>query len=126
MVEQKRSILIVDDDRSILRVFTRVLERKGYKVTAAENGKDGLSHIKRARFDAALIDVRLPDMEGTNLLPVIQETSPRTVKIVFTGSPDLESLNNGCRKNMDAFLLKPVSPDVILDILNQKIKQRLD
>jgi DNA-binding NtrC family response regulator len=126
MAEQKRSILIVDDDRSILRVFTRVLERKGYTVTAAENGNDGLNHIKRARFDAALIDVRLPDMEGTNLLPVIQETSPRTVKIVFTGSPDLESLNNGARKNMDAFLLKPVSPDVILDILNQKIKQIID
>ncbi len=56
--------MIVDDDQSILRVFTRVLERKGYSVTAVGTGRDGLTQIKRSCFDAALIDVRLPDMEG--------------------------------------------------------------
>jgi DNA-binding NtrC family response regulator len=126
MSEPRKTILIVDDDRSILRVFTRVFERKGYAVTAVETGNDGLTQIKRVHFDAALIDVRLPDMEGTSLLPTIKETSPKTVKIVFTGSPDLESLSNGSKKEMDAFLIKPVRPETILDILDQKIKQRTD
>jgi DNA-binding NtrC family response regulator len=125
MPETKRTIIIVDDDRSILRVFTRVLEKKGYTVTTAENGKDALNQIEHSRFDAALIDVRLPDMAGTAILPRIQETSPKTVKIVFTGSPDLEVLGNGANKNMDAFLVKPVKPEVLLGILDEKIKARV-
>ena len=125
MPEAKRTIIIVDDDRSILRVFTRVLEKKGYIVTTAENGKDALNQIEHSRFDAALIDVRLPDMEGTSILPRIQETSPKTVKIVFTGSPDLEVLGNGANENMDAFLIKPVKPEVLLGILDEKIKARM-
>jgi DNA-binding NtrC family response regulator len=125
MLEGKRTIIIVDDDRSILRVFTRVLEKKGYTVTTAENGKAALNQIECNRFDAALIDVRLPDMEGTAILPRIQETSPKTVKIIFTGSPDLEVLGNGANKNMDAFLLKPVKPEVLLGILDEKIKARI-
>ncbi len=117
-------MLIVDDDRSILRVFTRVLERKGYTVTAVENGKDALRQIEKNHFSAALIDVRLPDMEGTELLPKIQETSPGTVKIVFTGSPTVEASTEAAKKSMDAFLLKPVKPEVLLRILEEKLKDR--
>jgi DNA-binding NtrC family response regulator len=125
MPETKRTIIIVDDDRSILRVFTRVLEKKNYAVTTVETGKAALDQIKCNRFDAALIDIRLPDMEGTAILPIIQETSPKTVKIVFTGSPGLEVLGNGANNNMDAFLLKPVNPEVLLGILDEKIKARI-
>ena len=122
MSEAKRTILIVDDDRSILRVFTRVLQKKGYIVTAVETGKDALNQIEHNRFDAALIDLRLSDMAGTEILPELQKTSPKTVKIVFTGSPDMPSFGNGQTKNMDAFLLKPVRPEVILGILDEKLK----
>jgi hypothetical protein len=47
------------------------------------------------------------------------------VKIIFTGSPDLEVLGNGANKNMDAFLIKPVKPEVLLGILDEKIKARI-
>jgi len=122
MSETKKTILIVDDDRSILRVFTRVLERKGYAVTAVETGADAMNQIRQHCFDAALIDVRLPDICGTDLLPEIQEASSQTVKIVFTGSPDMQCLGNAGSKNMDAFLVKPVKPETLLGILDQKIK----
>jgi DNA-binding NtrC family response regulator len=120
---EKRTIIIVDDDKSILRVFTRVLERKGYAVTTAENGKDAIDKIRRTRFDAALIDVRLPDMHGTSILPIIQETSASTVKIMFTGSPDLDQHD---KKNsiMDAFLIKPVKPEILLSILQEKLNAK--
>ena len=124
MPETKKTIIIVDDDRSILRVFTRVLEKKGFTVTAVENGKDALSQIEHNHFDAALIDVRLPDMDGTELLPKIQETSARTLKIVFTGSPDLGCLGNDGKENMDAFLIKPIKPEVLLGILDEKLKTK--
>ncbi|MCW4009617.1 MAG: response regulator [Candidatus Bathyarchaeota archaeon] len=124
MTEEKRTVLIVDDDQSILRVFTRVLEKKGYAVTTVENGKSSLKQIERRRFDAALIDMRLPDIEGTELLPVLQQKSPGTIRIVFTGSPNMQSLANGKRNDMDAFLIKPVNPEVLLRILNEKLKKK--
>jgi DNA-binding NtrC family response regulator len=124
MLETKKTILVVDDDQSILRVFTRVLERKGFFVTTVENGTDAINQVLRKHFDAALIDVRLPDMEGTAILPRIQETSPKTVKIVFTGSPDLESLGDGQRKDMDAFFTKPVQPEFLLAFLDEKLRTK--
>jgi DNA-binding NtrC family response regulator len=122
MPDTKKTILLIDDDKSILRVFTRVFEKKGYVVVAVETGKKALDQIKQCHFDAALIDARLPDMEGTELLPKIQETSPNAVKIVFTGSPTLE-LAGGVNKSIDAFLVKPVKPEIVLEILEEKFKK---
>ncbi len=117
-------MLIIDDDRSIIRVFTRVLERKGYTVVAVESGKEAIEQIKNKCFDAALIDVNLPDMEGTELLPKIQEKSPKTVKIVFTGAPTGEFSETGKNVNMDVFLIKPVKPEILLSILDEKLKNK--
>jgi DNA-binding NtrC family response regulator len=122
--ETKRSILIVDDDRAILRVFTRLLEKKGYIVTTVQTGIEALSQIDKNCFDAALIDLRLPDMEGTEILPVLQKTSSKTVRIVITGSPDLKNVGNRQRRDMDAFLIKPVNPEVLLGVLNEKLNPK--
>lgn len=117
--EEKQTILVVDDDKSILRVFTRVLEKKGYAVTVAENGEEAIDKINCAHFDAALIDVRLPDMRGTDILPILQKNAPLTVKIMFTGSPDMARYDKG--HLMDAFLTKPVKPETLLNILQEKL-----
>jgi DNA-binding NtrC family response regulator len=118
----KKTILLIDDDQSILRVFTRVFEKKGYAVVVAENGKDAIEKINHNHFDAALIDVRLPDMEGTDLIPIIQKTSPDAVKIIFTGSPTVE-LAGGLNNGLDAFLVKPVNPAIVLEIFDEKFKK---
>ena len=123
MPAEKRTIIIVDDDKSILSVFTRVLEKKGYVVTTAENGKDCMDKIEHFHFSAALIDVCLPDMMGIDILPKIYQTSPKTVKIVFTGSPYLEALKVG-NEYIDAFLVKPIKPELLLNILEEKLKAK--
>jgi two-component system NtrC family response regulator len=83
-------ILVIDDDQAILRVFTRILNRKGYDVTTADTGNDARKKLESKVFDAALIDVRLPDVEGINLLPFMHNKDPRMVKnslyrIVYDG-----------------------------------------
>ena len=120
---EKRSIIIIDDDKSILRAFTRILEKKSYVVTTAENGKDSMDKIKHFHYSAALIDICLPDMMGTDILLKIQHASPKTVKIVFTGSPYLEVLNKG-NEYMDAFLVKPINPELLINILEEKLKAK--
>lgn len=124
MSESKRTLLIVDDDPSILRVLKRILEKKGYFVTTVENGKAALFQIAHNRFWASIVDVRLPDMNGFEIAKKIQETSPQTVRIVFTGSPDAFDCVNSKRKDLDAFLTKPVKPEELLSILDEKLQSR--
>ncbi len=114
----KPAILIVDDDLAILRTFTRIFQRKGYSVTVAERGSQAIEKLSTCRFDVAVIDFGLPDMEGTALFPVIQKTSPKTVKIMLTGKTFLQE----CVVGVDVFVGKPVNPEKLLSIIDTKVR----
>ena len=113
----KPSILIVDDDLAILRSLSRIFQRKGYNVTVAERGREALEKLSINHYDVALIDLCLPDMEGVELLPVIQSESPKTLKVMLTGKTCTAS-----SMGADVFLSKPVSPDRLLSIIETKLK----
>ena len=82
-VEKKR-ILVVDDDVNILRVFKSILEKEGYIVETAETGRAALEKIENEKFNVCLIDVKLPDMDGTEILHKMASDSG-TIKIIVTG-----------------------------------------
>ena len=123
MKQNFKTVLVVDDDKSILRTFTRILQRAGYSTETAKNGKEALDKIQARNYDAALIDVVLGDSNGLDLLPKIEENSPKTVKIVVTGSDSTEKRDEACRNGADAYLTKPVNPEVLLDVFAEKLKQ---
>ena len=74
-------ILVVDDDETIRKSISRVLETAGYTVDAAKDGKAAIQKAESNFYNLALIDIRLPDMEGTQLLTLMKETTPKMVKI---------------------------------------------
>jgi len=117
-----KTVLVVDDDKSILRTFTRILQRAGYSTETAENGKEALDKIQARNYDAALIDVVLGDSNGLDLLPKIEENSPKTVKIIVTGADSTEKRDEACKNGADAYLTKPVNPEVLLDVFAEKLK----
>ncbi len=116
----KPSILIIDDDSSILCMFTRIFQRKGYLVDVASKGSEAIQKMQSKCFDVALIDFRLPDMEGSELFPIIQRASPKTVKIMLTGNIHLLKDHIGA----DALLGKPVNPQKLLSVIDSKLKDR--
>jgi two-component system response regulator HydG len=120
----KRNMLIIDDDKAILRVFRRIFERNGYAVVTAETGKEAKEKLRNQGFDATLVDLRLPDMDGFDLLPHMQAVAPLMVKIVLTGSPLLRQNGEVEGKWADALLSKPVSPEVLLSLLDCKLKEK--
>ena len=126
MTDPKRAVLVVDDDRSILRVFSRILQKNVYEVVSAESGQMAKEEISRRVFDAALIDVRLPDVKGSELLSIVKERSPETLKIIFTGAPTNELVSGFNVQDLDAFFVKPVRPDILLDFLAKKFDQCSD
>ena len=115
-------ILIVDDDENILKTFSTVLRDAGYTTDTAENGREALEKTRANFYNLALIDIRLPDMEGTELLTALKETTPKMVKIIVTGYPSLQNAVEAVNKGADGYIIKPAN---MADLLT-KVKQHLE
>lgn len=120
LIPSKPTIIIIDDDLSILSTFGKIFQRKGYDVTIAQRGSEAIEKISIGHFDVTLVDLCLPDMEGTDLFPHIQRTSPKAIKIMLTGKLQLA---DGV-KGVDALLGKPIKPDRLLSLIDSKLKDR--
>jgi len=118
-------ILVIDDEERIRRTISLILGHAGYVVDTAENGKQAIEKSEANFYNLALIDVRLPDMEGTELLTALKETTPKMVKIVLTGYPSLQNSVKAINKGVDYYLIKPVDPDELLRVIKEMLdKQR--
>jgi DNA-binding NtrC family response regulator len=120
----KIRILIVDDEESIRIATAAILEEEGYAVDTAANGKEAIEKSNANFYNAALIDYRLPDMEGTELLTAFKETTPKMVKIMVTGYPSLQNAVASVNKKADAFLMKPVSIETLLNTIRDLIRKQ--
>jgi DNA-binding NtrC family response regulator len=120
MNEEKKRILVVDDDVGILRVFKSILEKEGYIVETAETGKAALEKIENQKFSVCLIDVRLPDMDGTELLTKMANT-PETIKIIITGFSSEEVGKKAADYGADDFLVKPVRAEELIATVRDRL-----
>jgi DNA-binding response OmpR family regulator len=118
---KKNRILVVDDDADILRVFKSILEKEGYIVKTAETGKDALKKIKKSKFSAYLVDVKLPDMEGTELLLKIPKNS-KAIKIIVTGFSTDEAGKKAADYGADDFLVKPVKAEELISTIRERLR----
>jgi DNA-binding NtrC family response regulator len=117
-------ILIVDDEASIRKTFSAILEEKGYIVETVENGKEAIEKTKTRFFNVALIDVRLPDMEGTALLTAMQETAPRMVKIIVTGYPAMKNAVEAVNNGANVYVLKPPSMADLIGTIEEQLRRQ--
>ena len=123
-METTKTILVVDDDKSILRTFTRILQKNGYEIDTAETGKEAIEKADKKCYDLALVDIRLPDMDGTDLLVKIKKQLQNTIKIMITGFPSIESGVKALDGGADAYLVKPVKPEELLMLIEEKLKNK--
>jgi DNA-binding NtrC family response regulator len=123
MDEQKRArILIIDDDENIRKVLLTILEDEGYTTEAVETAKKGIEKSQSTFYNLALIDVRLPDMEGIELLTKLRETKPKMRKIIVTGYPTLQNAVAAVNKGADAYVMKPFDVEKILLTIKDQLK----
>ncbi len=116
----KKRILVVDDDVNILRVFRKILEKEGFTVETAETGKDAIKKIKKAKFNLCIVDVKLPDMDGTELLLKIPN-DPKKIKIIVTGFSTNEIGKKAADYGADDFLVKPVKSEELIATVREKL-----
>ena len=124
MNEEKKSILIVEDDKAIIKSLKDILQSEGYSVDTAENGREAIQKSKEKFFNMALLDIKLPDMEGTKLLVTMHENLPKMVKIMITGYPSVENAVESLNRGADAYIMKPVKPEKLLALIEEKLEKQ--
>ena len=123
MVENAR-ILVVDDDENIRKVLKTILEDEGYTVDEAEDAKKAIEKSRRNVYNLALIDIRLPDMEGIELLTKMKDTVPKMRKIIITGYPTLQNAIEAVNRGADAYILKPFDMDKVLATIKEQLRKQ--
>jgi DNA-binding NtrC family response regulator len=101
-----------------------ILQSEGLVVDTAENGKEAIEKSNTNFYNLALVDIRLPDIMGTDLLTKFRETVPPMVKIIVTGFPALQNAIEAVNKGANAYILKPADPQKLLDTVMVWLKKQ--
>lgn len=124
MTENKPRILIVEDDENIRKTMKNILQQKGYETDTAKNGREAEQKTKAKIYNLALLDIKLPDMDGTQLLAKLHENTPKMVKIMVTGYPSLENAMEALNQGANAYVTKPVKPAKLLALIKEKLEEQ--
>jgi signal transduction histidine kinase len=115
-------ILVVDDNAAFLDNLRELLDDAGYRVDGASSIREALEHA-RSGFDVALVDLRLPDGDGTALARELKERVPESEVVLLTGFATLETAVEAVRAGACAYLMKPCAPQELLLTLEQAMRQ---
>ncbi|HEY4675008.1 MAG TPA: response regulator [Candidatus Bathyarchaeia archaeon] len=124
MEKQKKTILIIDDDKSIQQIFARILKKQGYDTDNAETGQEALEKLRARKYSLALIDIKLPDTNGTDLITRIHAIDPSMIKIAITGFPSIEDATRVIDRGASAYLVKPVKAEELIKIISEKLNSQ--
>jgi DNA-binding NtrC family response regulator len=117
-------VLVVDDDAGIRKTLSKILEKEGYLVETVENGMEAIKASNKRFFNVALIDIRLPDIEGTRLLERLKEHEPKMVKIIITGYASLQNAIEAVNKGADGYVLKPFDATELLAMIEKHLEKQ--
>ena len=115
----KLRLLIVDDQPNLLESFKIALELKGYAVSIASSGREALQKCEHEEFDAVLLNIRMPEMDGVETLRHLKQLSPDQVVIMFTAHCSQESAIEALRVGAYDYLEKPSTSEAV-DLCIQK------
>jgi len=120
----EKSILLVDDEEGIRKVLGIALTDLGYEVLTAENGAEALRIFKAARPPIVLTDIKMPEMDGIELLRQLKQQSPDTEVIMITGHGDMDLAIKSVKYEATDFVTKPIN-DEVLEIALNRAQERI-
>ena len=118
-------LLIVDDERKFLESIAQRLELRGFDVTTASNGADALEIARDQKFDLALLDLKMPGMDGQELLEILKQEHKHLEVIILTGHGSIDSAVDCTRLGAFDYLPKPYELEKLLEVLNRAYQERL-
>jgi DNA-binding response OmpR family regulator len=118
------NILVVDDEPIARQSLSDILRLEGYVVTAIANGELAVEHVRRYSVDLILLDLKMPGMNGLDVIQVVNQISPDTEIILLTAYGSMESAVQALRQRVHDYLLKPASPLQIIESVNRGLERR--
>jgi DNA-binding NtrC family response regulator len=115
---------VIDDDPSIREALSMLLESEGYFVDTAQDGKEAIEKTDKYFYNLAIIDYRLPDIEGTVLLTKLKQTTPKMIKVMLTGFPSTKNAIDAVNNNANAFIEKPVDSETLVNKIEQLLRKQ--
>lgn len=118
-------LLLVDDDPSITEAVTAMFEKEGYAVYAVHSGNAAIEETSKGFYHVALVDIKLPDMMGIELLDKLRTVNPRMIVIIVTGYPTLDNAVQALNLGADAYIMKPFDPRGLVLTVKEKVDDNL-
>jgi len=123
-MNQKANILIVDDEEVVRLSHMRSLESADCNAQTAEGGRQALSVMEQHPFDVVLLDLRMPDLDGMDVLKTIKQRWPDSEVVVITGYPSIDTAKEAVRLGAFNYLAKPLDPNELLKAANDAVTQK--
>ncbi len=117
-------ILVVDDEPVVRKSCERILTPEGYSVESASNGTEAIGKLGNDRFDLVITDLKMPDIDGLELIRWIRNSKPDTGIVVITGFPSQESIKEALSLRILDYLPKPFSPALLIEITQRAIEYK--
>jgi DNA-binding NtrC family response regulator len=119
----KKRVLIVEDERNVRLTYRAALETEGFEVTEADSGAAAVEKFAQSKFDVAVLDLRMPEMDGLELLEVMRDKNIKTPAVIITAYGDVPNAVKAMKLGAIDFLAKPVTPEQLRSILNEVIER---
>ncbi len=119
----KEKILVVDDEKDVCDFFQDTLPEEGYGVLTALNGKDALALVRRERPDVVLLDVKMPGLNGIEVLEKIKKIDQSIAVVMITGYGDLKTAREAMRLGAFDYVTKPFNLDFIKAVLRDALSE---
>jgi DNA-binding response OmpR family regulator len=117
-----RKVLVVDDEPVVASSMRRTLNRRGFQVDEAFSGNDALNRILNQMYDLVLLDMRMPDSSGLELLPTIKKHRPKLPVVMVTGYASIDTAVEAIQRGASDYMAKPFTPDELYATANRAIR----
>jgi DNA-binding response OmpR family regulator len=124
LLSEETRILVVDDELSVRFLLSEELTQQGYRVSTAASGEEAVAMLEQATFDLMLLDLKMPGMDGIEVMQAARDLAPQTVVIMLTAYATLDSAVEALRYGGHDYLVKPSSSDEILASVGKGLAKR--
>lgn len=119
--EKRIKLLLVDDERPFVEVLRKRLIKRNIDVTAAFSGTEGIQAVRKVDFDVAVLDLKMGDMDGIEVLKTFKKMYPAMEVVILTGHGTEETVQDGMQSGAVAYLSKPCDFEELISIIKKTI-----
>ena len=118
---EQRKVLVVDDEKLVCESCSSILTEENFHVETTMSARDGLRHLDKRRFDLLLVDLRMPDMDGIEVIEKVKARFPQMPVVVITGYPSVDTAVKTTQLGALEYLAKPFTPDELMAGVNSAL-----